>query len=1451
MLIILFLFFGFSNELNFTQPYYYINTTKNFFIGFTADKPIVVGPSVTFLAFVSCEIQDSLYFLGCHSPTGSAQSLSNATTLTSYMGHDFVIYNSEINDTIYYSGNCFTKTTKKILVRENLFNIFKVLTYGEQSSLILNLDFDASTDVSIISNDFEALTTLCIQSECGLSSILLKKVIVPTTTSTLKITSNEYALGDDRKTYRVGIFIDTNNATKLENLLYSSMPSSYNLAYPKFQRVARNLKELNPLIFGRVYDVLIREYDEGLIEECTNTCKERCDAESCLVDPTRINQTESGACFNEVLFDRLPFAFKNCPFENGTIYLFPTKYSNEVLTVFKSYNITKMYWRTTAGNVDPYATVYDKPQIHHNQYYLMSNPYEFYNHSINLEGDRIFFEHIKFVFQDPYEDPWFGAVLFSHNTSLTYNSVLKFHNCEFLGNSDDSVLFNSLQVNGQISSITFQFCSFFGVVYEFTPDTLDVLYFTNNDISFDGTSSRGVLDLEIYDYFEITDNHGIGLIRFNTICNGITCIKDSPCYYGGCKFDNNNFTGIPITTIDSTVYNFDNVGITIDNINSNVATNDDYGLGYTNMPYIECNYTNLKKIIIRNMELTGFIDAVVCDLDETTEKSCSWPCIGERPPPKNCTIDPSVTVSHIDYLYSLFPTIEDALDYCLSEPVQHIVLIYPGNYIESNLLFQPADVDTQTGLRMESTVSGVNIIGTNHLFLESYNYIEFYDLNFYSQLFTGPTATPLSAVFHIFRGSVKNLKMENVIIQSVPSPDNQPSDGSNYPDVDNLLDIELAISGYVWTSLELIDVGLYGSKVASVLIDDLYVNDPYNSSYIRFENVEGKANQQAFIELQGVGELFFENVTCTMWCGKFTSMTSAVRITNKEVFDVTNKLFFEINGLQIGVTNPIVQSAEDNGVGYITALWIDNPTLLNSSLVETFKIRRLESLNYPIGLRYIDISENVLQLNEDPLSYPIAYDSKRGMRETARYNTIEGTKHDVRNSNFPLDGSDPSHTCDDLCLPSDGEVCEVNDNYDDMFDGWGARRFATVQTAIEHCVSTTLPMPVKLVLDPGDPGILINKEHIENVYFNSTKDIKFFGTISSSGTSRIVIVGRHAIATGQTGKLFIEELEFLIDDSRVPDRSKPLFVLDNPTGTINYQMKFADLILSTDLDPLNSGVIDAKVSSTLMEFNNVVIEKGFFTSKGVIDLQTYSTDVLFSGLVVEHSDGPALDIRNADGRIGITKSTFEKCGMAATIAQNSCIYIDSSNGVGTIHTSESLITRSGAIIKSNESGLYFSGLLYKTDIDVYDVSQSTTLKNIKSWTMNTNIPIGIRITGVNFTGHILTLSPKGQKLFVRKISTNNLGIVSTFHDIVINERDNEIAADPDNNERYFCSDACQFRSSEFSSTFTYVGVGAGVAVLIVLIIVFTFPLGFLITGRIKHFKIRDVKIRLRRVKKRE
>jgi hypothetical protein len=1444
-MLIIFLIFGFSNELNFTQPYYYINTAKNFFIGFTADKPIVVGPSVTFLAFVSCEFQDSIYFLGCHTPTGSAQSLSNTTTLTSYMGNDFVIYDSEINDTIYYSGDCFTKTTKKILIRENLFNIFNVLTYTNQSSLTLDLGFDLSTEVSIISNEFKALTSSCIQSECGLSSILLQKVIVLTTTSLLKITSNGYTLGDDRKTYRVGIFIDTNNATKLENLLYDSMSSSYNLAYPKFQRIARNLKELNLLIFGRVYDILIREYSQALIEECTNTCKERCDAESCLVDPTRINQTESGVCFNKVLFDRLPFAFKNCPFDNGTVYLFPTDYIDEILTVFKSYNITKMYWRTTAGNVDPYANVYDKPRIHHSHYLLPNNPYEVYNHSINLEGDRIFFEHIKFIFQDPYEDPWYGAVLFSHNTTSTYNSILKFHNCEFLGNSGDSALFNSLQMNGQVSSITFQFCSFFGVIYEFTPDTLDVLYFTNNDISFGGSFSRGVLDLEIYDYFEITDNRGIGLIRFNTICNGITCLKDSPCNYGGCKFNNNNFTGIPITTIDSTVYNFDNVGITLDNINSNVGTNDDYGLEYTNMPYIECNYTNLKKIIIRNMELTGFIDAVVCDLGETTEKSCSWPCVGERPPPKNCTIDPSVTVSNIDYLYSLFPTLDDALKYCLSEPVQHIVFVYPGNYIEGGLFFYPADINTQTELRIETTVSGVNIIGTNHFFVTSYNYIEFYDLTFYSQLFTGPTATPLSAP-RIFVGSVKNLKMENVVIQSVPSPDNQPSAGSNYPDVDNLLDVEIETSDDVWTSFELINVGLYGSKVTSLLVDDLSVNNPYNSSYIRFENVEGKANQQSFFWLQGVGELFFENVTCTTWCGKFSSMTSAIRITNKEVFDDTNKLKFEINGLEIDVTNPTVQSAEDNGVGYITALWIDNPTLVDSSLVETFKIRRLESLNYPIGLRYIDISENVLRLNEDPLVYPIAYDSKRGMRETARYNTIEGTRHDVRSSNFPLDGSDPTNTCDDLCLPEDGEVCEVNDNYDETFDGWGARRFATVQTAIEHCVSTTVPMPVKLVLDPGDPGIIITKEHIEDVYFNSTNDIKFFGTISSSGTSRIVIVGRHAIATGQTGKLFIENLEFLIDDTRVPDRSKPLFILDNPTGTINYQMKFTNLILSTDLDPLNNGVINAKVSATSMEFRNVFIEKGFFTLNGIIDLQTYSTNVLFSGLVTEYSDGPALDIRTADGKIEITGSTFEKCGMAATITQNSCIYIDSSNGIGTIYTSDSLITRSGALIKSNESGLYFSGLLYKTDIDVYDVTQVTTLKNIKSWTMNTNIPIGIRITGVNFTGNILTLSQKGQKLFVRKISTNNLGIVSTFHDIVINERDNEIAADPDNNERYFCSDACQFRSSDFSSTFTYVGIGAGVVVLLVLIVIFTFPLGMLITGRIKHFKIRDVKIKFRR-----
>jgi len=1089
----------------------------------------------------------------------------------------------------------------------------------------------------------------------------------------------------------------------------------------------------------------------------------------------------------------------------------------------------------------------------------MLNQYETKKHSIYLEGDQIFFKKIKFVFTSFYEAPWYGGILFTHNNTSTYNSNLTFHECEFVGNNVDSILFNSLQMNGKVGIITMYSCEFFGIIYDVTPDIIDTLYFVSNTFSVTGTSSRGVLDIEVSDYFEITNNKGLTPIGANTVCNGLICIKDSSCTVGDCKLNNNNFTSIPSTILDNIVYNLDNVVIPIENIYSNVGTKDDYGLAYTNMPLFECNFTNLKKIKIDNMGLDGYIDDVVCDLGETTEKSCSWPCIPDRPPPKNCTIDPYVTIMNIEYLYSLFPTIKDALEYCLSEPVQHIVFIYPGNYVETNLLFQPADSLTQNSLRIESIVDNVNIIGTNHFFTGgvgiSFDYIEFYNLNFYSQLFTGPTATPIS-VNHMFGGNVKNLEMYKVLIQTVPSPDNQPSATNNYPDADYLLNLNIRLSDVVFTSLKLLNVSLYGSKQYSVFVEDFYETDPDNSSFIYFRDVDGKANQRTMIELDGVGEIFFERVECTTWCGKLAPMSHIIKVINKNVFSGTN-FSFEIDGLKMGVTNPIVQSEEDDGIGFITGLWIENPDLPGpvQTHVNKFRIRNFETNGFPIGLRYIDISDSVLRLNEEPLDYPISYDSKRGMRETARYNTIEGAKHDVRNSDNSLDGIDPSHTCDNLCMPLDGEICEVNANFvsELLTEDFGTRRFQTVQTAIEHCVSTTLPMPIKLVLDEGDSEVLINKEHIENIFFNATKDIKFYGTISKSGGSRIVLVGRHIIKTGQSNKLFMEDLEFLIDDARVPDRTKPLFILDNPTGTINYQMKFDNVIMSTDLDPLNNGVINSKVSANSIEFRNVIIEKGFFTlgNLGIIDLQTYSTNVLISNLETAYSNGSAIDIRNAGGKVEIHSSTFKKCAVGAWVSQNSCVFIEGTGNLE-IFTSNNLITRSGAIIKSNESGLYFSGLIYKTDIDVFDINQVTTLRNIKSWTMNENIPVGIRIVGINFTGGVLSLSQMAQKIFIRKISSNNPGIESTFHDIVINEKDNEIVADPGNNERLFCTKACPFGNFNISQTFIYVGIGgvAGIVLLIIILISCPFIFKLLITGKIGGFQINQPQtIRLRRKKK--
>jgi len=1391
--------------------------------------------------FENCIFEDYLYFLGCHTPTISGTEISSVTNDTDFNGYDIVLKNNEFDENVYYSMECFIKSDRLVAITENTFNIDH--NQYVNCSLNIDLEHDDLSEFLIFKNDFFASSDCINGTRCAEGAICIE-TINSTTSSKVNVSLNiygdeVYGFGDikiqDFSVYRIGLKIFNTDLSFLETFL-----EQFDSSPPAYQRVPRNLKDFNPLIFGDLYDILVVETD--LVEKCEGVCKDRCDG--CLVDPTRFDSIHSGVCENLSLFEKLGVSTVLCVHEN--IYLFSTNYTGEIISINKSVNILKIYWKTFPGVLfDPQVnelTVDPTIDIKHVQ---EPSILETESHSIYLNADEISFQNIIFTTSETHEPPWFGSTFFS--TILenpNFVTTLEFLGCTFITTSVEVVVFDPVDIDDRVSNLYFYWNIFDGVTYDITPDIIKNFVCANN---FFQNMAQGIVEVEIVENIIFENNTGFEVTR-NFDCEGIVCIEDASCNgttIGPCSFKNNSISGT-FSSVHA-VYKLENCAFEEEDIQDNSCVDfSQYGLEYLNMPLIPCNFTNMFTLKMLNMGFDGFLQDIICDRGLPTEKFCSGMCLPPLIPPAYCIVNSSIQMMDPGYFHTSFPTIKDALKFCTSNPNEYIRIL-PGDYHESNLEFVISDIITQTKIQMEPftpEVDVVNIFGVLHVTSNTFEELELNYLNFYSQEFNASTV--FMDEFAILSGSVQKFIARNLLFQSVGNPDNTPVIVTNEPDVQYLISIN--VGGEI---VRLENVMLFGSRVLGLRIFDVNQLNVLNSTEIQLINILGKSHWQSFIDLIGVGNTLVNNTECSVWCGKLGPMESVFRIINKEVFSLTSKLYMEIDGFIVNITNSAIQTSGlsvQSGIGYISGVWIENPVLGDDSLVDTFKIRNLVSFGYPVGFRYIDVSDTVLLLNEPIGSFPISYDFKRGMRETVRYNIIEGTIYDVKNgAPFIDDLLHPINTCNDLCLPEEGEVCEVHKDFDLSISGFGFRRFSTIQDAIDDCISISIPMPIKLILDEGmlvngDLNLVIEQEHEEDVCFNATKDILLYGPVSVLDGSRIVLLGRHKIQTGQDYVITIRGLELLIDE-RIVDRTIPLLYQSNLISLVEYDIFIENVIFSTGYNVMDSNTellapLTFLIMGSTFSMDNVLIEKGFFVeTNAVIEIEFEGSGgiSIFNDVLMEHCLGPAILIINSID-FTLTNNVFTQCAVGNSSYLGCIIVFNNFMNDGIILSDNNELTRTNALITGKIGDFYFSGLIYYTQLTVNttDRSELGNLLNITDWKMSNNVPVGIRIIEVNFTSQFLLLAQSQQKTSIKQISLNNLQIVSTFHDIVYNLQDPVIESDPGNNERLFCSDGCGILS--FKVPMGYFFLILGIVLLILLVICVFFPFGVCLYGRAR-FKI--------------
>lgn len=1373
----------------------FINSSHNFFDSEIFDDNIIIGSNVTFLMFKNCVLNKKIILSPCSPIVGSFEVLVGTDQIPpEFSSYNFVIIESNIT-AIEFNFECFEQKTNKIVIANNTFNI------NHNISCLVDLKH-AKT------NSFEFVQNIFYTSSIGLSRVEagLQVENVNTTTSTLlRIIDNKFCnilnpcdnegyqwMLSDQTILESGIVVNSNSILELASVLSTS---GYSFVLSSFQSLPRSMKLSNIGMFGYSYDVRFTINEQT---NCKHVCKDQCN--SCLIDPTRFN--EENVCFDRTLFHRWPMIGYGCTKYNN-IFALKVEYPQETIVFNRSLIISSNEQIDFVGPLNGGSfTIVDNPIITHGNIQA-SNPFSATGSSIVMRGTSIKFNSIQFNIVGTNVFPFFGVLLFT--TDMEILGSITFNECEIHGNSLDqsSILFNTITMDDAVVHVNFTNCLIEWIVFDLIPDILDTLYMVGNEVNH---MINGIIDVEIEDWFVIMNNFGND-VTFTPDCFGIFCIRDTTCSIESCRFQNNSFNST-IEEVDFpsyagnlySMYKFENVAIKVDEIDENSNLKVPYGIEYANMPLIPCNFTMLKTIKENNVDVIGWEADIICDRDLVTEKSCSGLCLVPQPPPSFCIVDSTVLVSNPNYFHSIFPTISSALDNCQSSPTLHIKVL-EDQYLESGLVFDPND-GNQINFTMEAN-SNVVIIGHSHTISTLFLSVSFIgSIVFQSQVF--PTFTPLN-VGNIISGIVLNVFMRNITFKAL-SNENEVPLGLNSPDVDNLLDIIL-----LGRKARFVDIQLFGSKKIAMRIIDGNQANPNTGAHIILEKIEGKSHLSSLLDVQGVNKIHVNGVECIQWCGAFDAANSVFRVMNKETVSLSNKFEMNITNVNVQLTNITTQQWKTvigGGPGYISGIWIENP-VIDVSFVKSFILTGLTSLDYPVGLRFVDITEEIIELSEPIGSFPIFDDLKRGMRETTRFNNIEGTIYDLKNGGPAGDDLlHPSNTCNDLCLPPEWEICRVDRDFSTLTPGFGTRVFHSVQNAIASCISTLLPMPIQLH-DPDANGIVI-KEHTEDIVFNASKSIRIYGPVSSLDGSRVKLIGNHVLDVGTCDdRVIIEDIE-LNSNTNAP----VIFGVD-----IQYDLEINRIWMIG-----NTTTSFIKYSTTCGSFYGDDILVRVSTPKSIIyvEFSGLNNSAKLNKLNVDNSFGPAVHFIGVS-YCRLANMVLVNCFMIEPVSLMqlpACIIVQSADD-GLIFTRNNQINRDASAfsrVPNTANGTFFSAFWFETENDFFlnDTNDIGTFNEIKGWNSNTDgTSVGIRINNIEFSPRIMVLSQLLQKEFARKISINNIGISSSFHDVVINQLDNQIKTNPSGNERLFCSDGCPLRIYS-TENWIFIGILIGGAFLVIL-----------------------------------
>ena len=1423
---------------------YLIGETPCHFTSLTFDRHVVINKTV-----LSCVFDDCVFMKGL-SIYPREYPVCNCTLYSIPSGS--ITYNTiEIINSKFYENGVTANLEGLGTTLELDNNVFNIPDNGnkylEDAISIKSLKYQTQFLTVLISNNIFNVGTDCLASNtyCLNSFIFIQYVDTDTFQrivfyeNAVNFTTNIESLDTPVKH---GILVDGPSLLQYEIVLSNWV--LYELSYDAYGRTSRNIKEYNPEMYGHQYDVafLVNEFSADVIVNTTcshekrngacllaNTsqppnyyyddaasCKHVCGI-ACMVDPTRYDPIEENVCLGKTIFHEINDALSDCPW--NLVYLIRVTYTLTEQIVFSKYlpittqTLRILFDANTIGNYGSGYTITTLPTL----YFSEPDGID----PILLNGGEITFRNIKFKREQGIT--FDNKLIHLEEGVTTVNTMdfddfvrIRFWGCEFEGNGNGVIFDQSCTDTNDPNNriIVFQSCVFNN--YPINPWCYSRLNIRGCDFY---DMDNGIVNAIKQRKINLRNNYGEN-ISPNEDCDALVCLT-------GIKNNekaltiliHNDINGVPVAYDFYTGYQYSAYKLkylrflySAESRAYQIVGNDDtnvfYGIEYDFLD-VPCNYDELYTMKTENPDVFGDTKDIICRRGAlpVIEYSCSGDCIPPRDPPSFCIVDPAYPANGTDFEHIYFHNVSTAVDMCRAAPNMTIYLTYGYNYNEfggDKLLEikknQPdPHFDDQEGFFMAPL--GYSFFDPPiELHRIAFEVTEVLHVTFYGIKFIMNNSDGLT-FDTVIKGEVHSFIMLFSSIISVL--DSNVYSILDEPTVDYGIDISISEDGNPGVSLWGLDVVIayftvYGVKRTAIKINEV---DNYKIS-IGIDSVVGRMVYGSLLDFSGIHKFNAKDITCDVYCGLIQDngelSSFLIRVVNENAFDSFYPFEFEIDGINIGVNDLGVQnlvSTSYTGTGYIASIWIQGPSTTNTDFVDEFMIRNLITNGYPVGLRYINISPQILEYVEDG-NPPLQDDFKRGMRETARYNTIEGSIYDLK-LGYP--GQDipghPGNTCNDLC-PSIQDACEVDQDFSTSVDLYGTYRFRTVGAAIEDCAIVEEPVPIKLIDSTFDGYYINDKVHTENIVFDNTRDIYLTGDYGIADNSKIVIEGKHRFISGNDNKITIVNLDF----KPGPSKNNPIFRTNSGVQT-SYSIDFINIMASTDYVSTDASteiphpfIRMGITNGVKILLQDVIIDKGFFpATKAVVEIKGAGDEVRLNNVLFEFSNWGALYLEDMEF-VQIISTLFRNCGEDDNIGIFYCVFVRvPETSVVSIVSNE--ITRSSDAV-SLIGGTHFSGFVYRLDSSI-ELDQLTDYSVIRDSIRDNvigTVPVGIRIFPITFSSNFLDLKQDNQKSYVRAISLNNPSITSTFYDVVLNNDDDTIIDDPIFLHRLYCSESCPISS---------------------------------------------------------